>query len=71
MKVKIEYTIDVSDEYREAINIFYGKQGMASRDDVKRWIRSYGSSQDDDLMYEWQKVQEEVDALIEELGRPE
>lgn len=50
MKVKIEYTTEVSDDYRRAINIFYGRPGLATRDEVKRWIQSYGSSGDDDLM---------------------
>ncbi len=52
MRVKIEYTVDAPDEYRRAINHHYGLNGMASRDDVKLWLRLYGSSCDDDLMHD-------------------
>ena len=50
MKVRVEYTTEVSDDYRRAINIFYGKPGLATREEVKRWIQAYGTSGDDDLM---------------------
>lgn len=49
MKVRICYTLDVDDSYRRAINKFYGKPGLATRADVQDWIRSYGSSCDDDI----------------------
>lgn len=35
MKVRIEYTVDVSDDYRRAINLHYGRPGLATRDEVK------------------------------------
>ena len=50
MKVRIQYTVEVSDDYRRAINMFYGRDGLATRDQVKRWIHQYGTSMDDDLM---------------------
>lgn len=50
MRVRVEYTVEVNDDYRRAINIFYGRPGLASRAEVKRWIEAYGSSGDDDLM---------------------
>jgi hypothetical protein len=49
MRVRVSYSTEVSDDYRRAINRFYGKPGMASRDDVRRWLEAYGSSMDDDL----------------------
>ncbi len=51
MKVKIEYVVEVPDEYRAAIRRFYGKPGLATRDEVKRWFENYGSSMDDDLSF--------------------
>jgi hypothetical protein len=59
MKVRIEYTIDVSDDYRRAIRLHYGQPGLATRAEVKRWIETHGSSQDDDLMYDLQQQQAE------------
>jgi hypothetical protein len=50
MFVKVEYTTTVSDEYRRAINLFYGRDGLATRQEVKRWLENYGTSMDDDLM---------------------
>lgn len=49
MKIKVAYTTEVSDEYRRAINLFYGQPGLATRDEVKRWLYAYGTSMDDDL----------------------
>lgn len=52
MKVKVEFTVDVPDEYRRAIRAYYGRDGMATRDEVRAWLRQYGTSMDDDLMWE-------------------
>lgn len=54
MRVRIEYTVDVSDEIREAINLHFGKEGKATNGQVKDWYRRHGSSMDDDLMMDWQ-----------------
>lgn len=51
MKVRVAYTVEASDDYRRAINLFYGEPGLASRDDVRRWLMAYGTSEDDNLMY--------------------
>jgi hypothetical protein len=57
MRVRVAYTIDVSDDYRRAINLYYGKLGLASREDVQRWARSFGSAGDDDLMRDLQQAE--------------
>lgn len=62
MRVRVAYTVDVSDDYRRAINLFYGKPGLASRDDVKNWLKSYGSSGDDDLMFDLANAGEDGEA---------
>jgi hypothetical protein len=49
MRVRIEYSIDVDDTIRRGINRWYGVDGLASREQVKRWYESQGSSMDDDL----------------------
>lgn len=49
MKVRIVYTVEVDDEYRRAINDYYGKPGLANREEIIQWIKSYGDSMDMDL----------------------
>lgn len=50
MRVQIVYTIEVSDEYRRAINAFYGRPGFATRGEVREWYMAYGTSMDHDLV---------------------
>jgi hypothetical protein len=59
MKVRVTYTTTVSDDYRRAINLFYGKPGLATRVEVQRWLADHGSSMDDDLMYDLQKSEDQ------------
>ena len=49
MKVRISYTVEVSDHRRREINNWYGRPGLADRAAVKRWYQSVGLSMDDDL----------------------
>lgn len=59
MRVRVSYTTEVSDEYRRAINLFYGKPGLATRAEVRSWLERHGSAEDDDLMYELSRHEEE------------
>lgn len=52
MRVRVSYSTDVEDDYRRAINAYFGLPGLASRQDVKDWLRMHGTSMDDDLMRE-------------------
>lgn len=52
MKVRIAYTVEVDDYTRRAINQYYGKPGLATREDVVRWHIRYGDSMNDDLSSE-------------------
>ena len=58
MKIKVEYTVEVTDDYRRAIRMFYGQPGLASREEVRRWMERYGSSGDDDLMHDLANARE-------------
>jgi hypothetical protein len=49
MRVRIAYTIDVSDEYRRAIREYYGQEGLATREEIKNWWREYGESMNENL----------------------
>ena len=61
MKVRVAYTTEVDDRYRRAIRRFYGKDGLATRAEVKHWLEMYGSSEDDNLMYDEQQAEERGD----------
>ena len=47
-----------NDDYRRAINAFYGRPGLATREQVKEWLERYGSSEDDNLMFDLQQQKE-------------
>ena len=49
MKVRVAYTVDVPEHWRRAIRQYYGKSGLATRDEIVDWLKTYGSSMDDDL----------------------
>lgn len=51
MKVRVEYAVVVNDDIRRAIRMHYGRDGLATREEVKEWYRSFGESMDDDLSY--------------------
>ena len=57
MRVAVNYTTTVDDRYRRAIRRWYGQDGLATRDEVKRWLRVYGTSMDDDLAYQEDQVE--------------
>jgi len=56
MKVRVVYTVEVSDEYRRALNLRYGKPGLATRDELKEHLRTHGDTIDEDLMYEYDQA---------------
>lgn len=58
MRVHISYTVDVDDDFRREINAFYGRDGIATREDIKNWFYMYGQSMNDDLsMQEAQRAE--------------
>lgn len=66
MKVRVCYTVDVTDDYRRAINMYYGESGLADRREVKEWCRSYGDSMDADLMQSLQLQSQESESEEED-----
>lgn len=58
MKVRIAYTIEADEDYRRAINKFYGLDGLAARSQVVKWHRQYGESMDDDLAWSVEDAEE-------------
>lgn len=49
MKVRICYTVDVADDIRRAINEWYGRPELATRQQVRNWYEANGRSMDLDL----------------------
>ena len=49
MRVRVSYVVNISDDIRRQINDWYGRPGLASRDEVKAWYKANGHSMDDDL----------------------
>jgi len=64
MKVRISYTVTVDDEIRRAINVYYGKEGLATRGDVQDFYRINGNTLDDDIISEYDTTQERLDASL-------
>jgi hypothetical protein len=65
MRVRIVNTVEVPDWFRREINRYYGKPGLANREQVRDWFIAYGNSMDDDLAMEADKHQEEdMDAAL-------
>jgi hypothetical protein len=54
MRVRVAYTIDVPDDFRRAVACYYGEHGQKlSRERLQRLFQSVGSSQDADIIQEW------------------
>ena len=49
MRVRVDYETEVPDWYRRAVRQYYGKDGLATREELVDWFRAYGNSMDDDL----------------------
>ena len=49
MKVRVAYTVDANDRYRLSINLYYGRPGLATREQVAEFCMTYGDSMDADL----------------------
>ncbi len=49
IKVRVAYTVEVPTWLRRAINEHYGRPGLASREEIRRWYETFGSSMDMDL----------------------
>jgi hypothetical protein len=60
VRVRVDYAIDASDRYRRAINLHYGRPGLATRKQVRDWLIEYGSSADDSIVSEMDRADEEA-----------
>lgn len=65
MRVRVAYSIDVDDGMRREINAFYGKPGLANRQEVRDWYRAYGESMNDDLIWSAQERAEREEGVTD------
>jgi len=49
MRVRISYAEEVDDDFRRAIRLHYGRDGLASRAEIVEWFRTFGASMSQDL----------------------
>ena len=56
MKVRVAYTTTVDDFFRRAVNLYYGRPGLASRAQVRDWLRQNGDNPatSEDLIWQLQ-----------------
>jgi hypothetical protein len=59
MKVRIDYTEEVPDRFRRAINFYHGQDGLATRQEVRDWFKEYGRSMDDDIIWDLDREEPE------------
>lgn len=62
LRVRVSYTTTCPEWWRIQVRKRLGKQGLATREECKNWLRDYGTSQDDDLWLDyaaWQEAAEE------------
>lgn len=57
MKVNINYTVEVDDWFRRAIRFHWGQEGLATRDEIRRWYEQNGSSGDTDLAWDLENAE--------------
>jgi hypothetical protein len=49
VKVRVCYSEDFPENFRQAIRRHYGKTGLATRQECKDWARQFGNSMDDEM----------------------
>lgn len=50
MKVEIRYTFEANEYMRKALAYFHGREGLATRDEIKSWMQQNGEMSIDDLL---------------------
>lgn len=59
MKVRIDFTVDVDERFRRALRAYYGRTGLATRDEVRDWYKDNAASVDADMTQEYDDKQSE------------
>ena len=54
MKKKCRLTFEYDEEYARAVAYHYGKDGLATHEEMRKHFQAYGESVYDDLMYEYE-----------------
>jgi len=53
MKIRINYTVNVDDYFRNALSNYYGEKSLATRKDIQHWYEENGKSADADLLTQY------------------
>lgn len=51
MRVRISYLIEVDDRYRRALRHYKGREGLATRAEIKERFRQNGDTMDNDILF--------------------
>lgn len=65
MKIRVSYSVEIDNRYRRAVNHFLGLKGMATRDEVKEWLRQNGGALDDDILSDLDNYEQGICAVCE------
>lgn len=65
MRIRVGYSTEVDDRYRRAINHYLGLKGLATRDEVKEWLRQNGSALDEDILSDLDNYEQAICATCE------
>jgi hypothetical protein len=60
MRIKVTYTTEVPEWWRIMVRRRLGKQGLATREECRDWLRRYGESEDDNLWLAWEAMEEAI-----------
>jgi hypothetical protein len=58
MKVRVAFTVDATDELRRAIRLRHGEEGLATREEVRRWRIDQSEASDDIILWELEREEE-------------
>lgn len=59
MRVRISFVVEVDDEFRRALRSYYGKDGLATRKEIKSWYRQNADSVDEDMLAQYHHEERE------------
>ncbi len=70
MRVRVAFTVDVTDEFRRALRFREGREGLATREEIVEHYTQIETSTDDDLLLEYEEERDATEAAGEEETNP-
>ena len=53
MRVRVSFVVNPDENFRKALRAYTGKEGLASREEIKRWYQAAAFSMDDDMLHDF------------------